>query len=111
MALVDSAQPPCGCSENAKDGHDRESLVDLSGITAQPKLDRVWWEALLHQLNFQQRQVFSLRVLEGFDTHETAGILGWTELKVRVTLYRTRKALQYYIKREEKLQTGGNVRG
>jgi len=85
LALVDSAQPPCGCSENAKDGHDRESLVDLSGITAQPKLDRVWWEALLHQLNFQQRQVFSLRVLEGFDTHETAGILGWTELKVRMT--------------------------
>ena len=89
--------------------HDRELSIDLSSVSASPALDTEFWEELLDKLKFQQRQVFSLRVLQGFDTHETAQILGWTDLKVRVVLHRAKKTLQLHMKDTQ--GSGGEIRG
>jgi RNA polymerase sigma-70 factor (ECF subfamily) len=55
----------------------------------------------LSNLKISYRQVIFLRKIEGFTIHETAEILGWSESKVKSTLFRAIKAL------EERLSKGG----
>jgi RNA polymerase sigma-70 factor (ECF subfamily) len=49
---------------------------------------------ILNQLSPSYRDVLILRGLYEFSTQETAGILGWSSPKVRVTYHRALKAAQ-----------------
>jgi RNA polymerase sigma-70 factor (ECF subfamily) len=55
---------------------------------------RVLLDEVLAALSLPQRDVFVLRVVEDYSSKETAALLGWTEVRVRVTLYRALKRLQ-----------------
>ena|SRR5690625_3359748 len=55
----------------------------------------------LSNLKIAYRQVIILRKIEGFTIHETAEILGWSQSKVKSTLFRAMNAL------EERLNKGG----
>jgi RNA polymerase sigma-70 factor, ECF subfamily len=50
-------------------------------------------EQSLQHLSADQRQVVILRVIQDKSVAETAGILGWSGVKVRVALHRALKAL------------------
>jgi RNA polymerase sigma-70 factor (ECF subfamily) len=51
-------------------------------------------EEAVDRLPYDYRQVFMLRTIEGFDTTETAGVLGLGEDAVRQRLHRAREMLQ-----------------
>lgn len=90
----------------------RETTADFEVMAAEQSLDWVMWEQILNQLNFDQRQVFSLRVLQGFETHEAAMILGWTDIRIRVVLHRARKSLQEQLMMESSAEVwGGKYHG
>ena len=55
-------------------------------------------EEAIDRLPCDYRQVFMLRTIEGFDTTETAGVLGLGEDVVRQRLHRAREMLQADIK-------------
>jgi len=58
---------------------------------------------LLSQLKTDFREVIILRKIEGFSIQETAKILGWSESKVKTTLFRALREL------EAKQEKGGIV--
>lgn len=51
----------------------------------------------IEALPTRYRQVFLLRDIEGFDTQQTAGILGISRAAVKVQLHRARQALQTHL--------------
>ncbi len=85
----------------------RQDVVPLSEVpepaaSADDPINRVFLEEALAQLPLAQRRVFILRAIEDRSSRETAQRLGWTEVRVRVTLHRA-------IKRMEKWWNGGEV--
>jgi len=55
---------------------------------------RMLLDELMAELPPSQRDVFLLRVVQDYSSKETAALLGWTEVRVRVTLYRALKRLR-----------------
>jgi RNA polymerase sigma-70 factor (ECF subfamily) len=60
--------------------------------------DRVLVAEALRRLNPSQRAVFVLNVLQQKSGRECAQILGWSEVKVRVTVHRSIKLLREVLK-------------
>ena len=54
----------------------------------------------LSKLKLAYRDVIVLRKIKEFSIHETAAILGWTENKVKVNLFRGMKALRKELEKE-----------
>ncbi|WP_371473787.1 RNA polymerase sigma factor [Niallia circulans] len=57
----------------------------------------------LSTLKSSYREIIILRKLKEFSIEETAGILGWSEAKVKSTLFRAMKALEKELKKEGEL--------
>lgn len=74
-----------------------ETAIDLVNVSVGQSFDRLLWEDILNHLNLEQRQIFSLRILQGFNSLETARIMHWSEAHVRVVLHRARRKLQQYV--------------
>ena len=60
----------------------------------------------LRHLSIAQRQVFTLRIVQDKSTSNTARILGWSDIKVRVTLHRALKAMKHLLVQSEPLPEG-----
>ncbi|MCL5116036.1 MAG: RNA polymerase sigma factor [Firmicutes bacterium] len=75
--------------------HHRAVLTEDMAITdpAAP-LCAVELHAALQSLTMSQRQVFICRAIQGLSGKETAQLLGWSDVKVRVTLHRATQRLQ-----------------
>ncbi|MCL6443090.1 MAG: sigma-70 family RNA polymerase sigma factor [Alicyclobacillus sp.] len=77
-------------------GHQAEVL--LEHVTHQPcddhLLDRIELESALQSLPVSYRQVIILRVIQDRPVREVAELLGWSEVRVRVTLHRAIKKRQ-----------------
>ncbi len=58
--------------------------------------DQFVWDDALAALSDSQRQVFVLRVVEDQSSREAAALLGWPEVRVRVTLYRALRRLEVW---------------
>ncbi len=77
---------------------DPDALIDL--------------ELTLRRLPMEQRQVLILRIVQDKSSAEAAGILGWSNVRVRVTLHRALKALEGLLAQEESSREGeGGNRG
>ena len=85
------------CDRLRRRGRERSistsDTVDYPGERLDPDV-RLDTERLLLSLPAAQRQVIVLRVLQDRSSAQTARILGWTEIKVRVTLHRALKSLE-----------------
>lgn len=57
----------------------------------------------LSTLKSTYREIIILRKLKEFSIEETAGILGWSEAKVKSTLFRAMRALEKELKKEGEL--------
>ncbi len=55
----------------------------------------------LQNLTVPQRQVFVCRAVQGLSGKETAQLLGWSDVKVRVTLHRAIQRLQEVLQHEQ----------
>ncbi|SFU30517.1 RNA polymerase sigma factor [Alicyclobacillus macrosporangiidus] len=71
---------------------DGESMVYPADVMC--LFSMVEWDDIIQKLPLDQRRVISLRVVEGYSTRETAVLLGWTEPKVRMVLYRAKNKLR-----------------
>ena len=58
-----------------------------------------------------QRQVFALRIIQDKPAAEVASILGWSNVKVRVTLHRALKALERLLQAKPLVEGEGMYRG
>lgn len=67
-------------------------------------------EQSLQQLPAPQRQVFIVRIIQDQSTSEAAQLLGWSPVKVRVTLHRALKALKARMTMPESPSKGGDPR-
>ncbi len=78
--------------------HDLVQLSEVPELAANPEdpTDRVFLEEALAQLPLAQRRVFIMRVIEDRSSRETAQRLGWTEVRVRVTLHRAMKRMEQW---------------
>lgn len=65
----------------------------LPASTVSDVATRVDLERCLQRLSLAQRQVFVLRIIQDRPTAETARLLGWSGVRVRVTLHRALSAL------------------
>jgi RNA polymerase sigma-70 factor (ECF subfamily) len=65
---------------------------------------RVYLAQALESLRPRQRAVLLLKELEGWTAAEIAEATGWSTPRVKVELYRTRRALAAWIKRHEELK-------
>lgn len=61
-------------------------------------------EDVLLELNDPERQVVYFRLIEDFSTQDAAKVLGWTSVKVRVTLHRAIRKLRTILS-EDLIQT------
>lgn len=102
--------------------HGRETASLQKGVdrleSASPDSDarnsdaRIDLERAVQRLPMGYRQVLILRVVQDKSATETASILGWSNVKVRVTLYRALEALEGLIQREHSSPEGeGGSRG
>jgi RNA polymerase sigma-70 factor (ECF subfamily) len=75
-----------------------QAEVLLADVMAPPchdhSLDRIELESALQSLPVSYRQVVILRVIQDRPVREVAELLGWSEVRVRVTLHRAIKKLQ-----------------
>lgn len=72
----------------------------LSGFPQQIE-STIELEEMLEQLPLPQRQVVILRCIQDQTTKHTAMILGWSSVKVRVTLHRALKRLESLLSQPE----------
>lgn len=81
--------------QRAREGTSVEADDDILEGTATSDLDTlIDLERSLQHLSMDQRQVFTLRIIQDKPAAEVASILGWSNVKVRVTLHRALKALE-----------------
>ncbi len=77
-------------------GNQAEVLLDH--VADQPcddrSLDRIELESILQNLPVSYREVVILRVIQDRPVREVAELLGWSEVRVRVTLHRAIKKLR-----------------
>ncbi len=66
------------------------------------------WEDVLNTLSLPHRQVIYWRIIEDLSVTDTANLLGWTNMKVRVTLHRAINRLQKVLPKESILQEKGS---
>lgn len=83
----------------------------LPGGVAADTDTRLDLERALRQLSIDQRQVFTLRIIQDKPAAEVASILGWSNVKVRVTLHRALKALESLLQVGPPLAEEGGYRG
>ena len=94
--------------EGASAELDLDSLADSVSPDPDTLLDL---ERSLQHLSLDQRQVFTLRVIQDKPAAEVASILGWSNVKVRVTLHRALKALESLLQAEPLIEGEGGYRG
>jgi RNA polymerase sigma-70 factor, ECF subfamily len=91
---------------------DHETLalkVNLGSISSIPMYTITEWEDILRSLSLPQRQVIYWRLIEDMSVKDTAELLGWGPVKVRVTLHRAVKRLKEVFHGDLSLQQGGKV--
>jgi RNA polymerase sigma-70 factor, ECF subfamily len=91
---------------------DKETLafkVNLGSIPSIPMYTIAEWEDILSALSLPQRQVIYWRLIEDLSVKDTADLLGWGPVKVRVTLHRAVKRLKEVFDGDLSLQQGGKV--
>ncbi len=94
--------------QGRRGGHE-ESGVDMDSLAGAAPSDPdaiVDLERSLQHLSIEQRQVFTLRMIQDKSTAETARVLGWSDIRVRVTLHRALKALGRLLVSVEPLPEG-----
>jgi RNA polymerase sigma-70 factor (ECF subfamily) len=80
----------------SREGQQKEALRSLPQPRRTDLADRLVCSEALASLPWPQRQVFVLRVIQDRPSKETAALLGWPEVRVRVTLYRALKRLRQW---------------
>lgn len=68
---------------------------------------RVDLERSLQRLPLAQRQVFILRIIQDKSSSEVSQLLGWSNVKVRVTLHRALKLIGKYMETTQAFSKGG----
>jgi RNA polymerase sigma-70 factor (ECF subfamily) len=94
--------------DDLPDLDDLEPMLDTDGDAARTPEQQVsnyeiaaMLEEAIDRLPYDYRQVFTLRMIEGLDTTETARVLGLGEDAVRQRLHRAREMLQADIKGQD----------
>ncbi|MDB5084376.1 MAG: hypothetical protein JWN30_1262 [Bacilli bacterium] len=80
-----------------KNRHQRQpidSIENLRDVSSSNSFHLLELEDSLHHLSLSHRKVVILRIIQDRTGAETAQLLGWSEVKVRVTLHRALKKLQ-----------------